>query len=655
MYERGGSMPAPLRVLILEDNSARLRRIQRQLQGMDLVLDIHVAGTKQEFVDNIQQKSPEVVISDYTFPGFNGQAVLRAVKKADPKTPLIFLSDNNPEKTVWDSKDETITIITNAKLSQLRKTVNKMLETRNVSRDRKTTEQALLISEIRYRRLFESAQEGIILIDAENKKIMDINPFMLNLINYKREEILDKELWEVGIFQDQNSFNQVFEKFNTEGHVYCEGMVLQTKGSEHINIEMNCNNYLVQNKWVIQCNIRDISERKKAEEEREKMRAQLFQAQKMEAIGTLAGGVAHDFNNLMTAIQVSTDVAMMKASDGELANHELQEIREAALRASSLIRQLLLFSRKHLMEFTAININISVENLLRMLHRLIGEDIVIQTALPKDIQNIRADVGNIEQVIMNLALNARDAMPQGGELKIVTENVAFGMNIRHQIPEARGGHFVCLTVTDTGIGMDPETLSRIFEPFFTTKESHKGTGLGLSVVYGIVKQHEGWITVESQVGHGSTFKIYFPVAEEEVEMMESDHESVQMLKGRGEKILIVEDEDKVREFTARAIKKCGYQVFSARSVKEAIEVYDKEGCFDLVFSDVVLADQTGIELADELIRRKPDIRVLLCSGYMDHKSQWPLIRQKGYAFIQKPYALSELLQAIKETAKRENS
>jgi two-component system cell cycle sensor histidine kinase/response regulator CckA len=649
-------MPAPLKVLILvKENSAHIKHIKRQLQGMNLVLDMHVTSTEQEFLDSIEQKSPDIVISDDTFPGFNGPAVLKVVKKVDPKMPIIFIRGTNLEKTVRNNRDETIATITKDKLSQLRKIMKNMLENRHVSPDRKTTEQALLVSEIRYRRLFESAQEGIILIDAENKKIMDINPFMLNLLQSERDEILDKELWEVGVFQDQNAFNQVFEKFSTENHVYCEGMVLQTRGSEHISIEMNCNNYLVQTKWVIQCNIRDISERKRAEEEREKMRAQLFQAQKMEAIGTLAGGVAHDFNNLMTAIQVSTDVAMMKANDGEVANHELQEIREAALRASSLIRQLLLFSRKHLMEFTAININVSVENLLRMLHRLIGEDIVINTSLTKDIQTIRADVGNIEQVIMNLALNARDAMPQGGELKIVTENVAFGMNIRHQIPEARGGHFVCLTVTDTGTGMDQETLSRIFEPFFTTKETHKGTGLGLSVVYGIVKQHEGWIIVESQIGHGSTFKIYFPVAEEEVEMMESDHVSMQMLKGGGEKILLVEDEDKVREFTARAIKKCGYQVFSARSVKEAIEVYNREGCFDLVFSDVVLADQTGIELADELIRRKPDIRILLCSGYMDHKSQWPLIRQKGYAFIQKPYALSELLQAIKETAKRENS
>lgn len=644
-------MKEQIKVLILEDNPSDALLVDHTLKDAKVSFTIKRVETKKDFLYELQNNIPDIILSDYRLPDFDGMAALRCAKKFTPQVPFIVLTGAiNEETAVTCMKAGASDYILKDRLIRLPQAISSALEKNKAMEENRRAEQAILTSEIRYRRLFESAQEGILLLDAETKKLMDVNPYMLSMISYERNEIVGKELWEAGIFQDQNAFNEAFEQFGEEGHVYCEGMVLRTKGSEHINIEMNCNSYLVKDQWVIQCNVRDITERKKAEEEREKMRAQLFQAQKMEAIGTLAGGVAHDFNNLMTAIQVSSDVAMMKASDGDTIVRELEEVRHAALRASGLIRQLLLFSRKHLMEFTAVNLNDNIENLLKMLHRLIGEDIKIKTLFDMDVKTIRADAGNIEQVIMNLALNARDAMPQGGELYLKTENQVFGTDIRQQMPEGRAGQFVCLTVSDTGIGMNKDTMTRIFEPFFTTKGSHKGTGLGLSVVYGIIKQHEGWITVESEPDKGSTFKLFFPTADQETDFNEVDHVPMDALRGSGERILLVEDEEKVREFTTRAIKKCGYQVFPTRSVKEALDVFETEkGRFDLVFSDVVLADHTGIELAEELLKKKPDVKVLLCSGYMDHKSQWPLIRQKGYAFLQKPYALTELLQLIRDT------
>ncbi|MBN1782398.1 response regulator [bacterium] len=643
-------MKTPLNILLLEDYPADARLIEHCLKDAGLNARITCVDKKKDFLRFLKDETPDLVLSDFRLPDFDGLYALQSVQKNAPDTPFIILTGAMNEETAVDCiKAGATDYILKDRLSRLPQAILSAMDKKETILKQREAENALLDSEVRYRRLFETAQEGIILIDAESKRIMDVNPFMTELLSRDKQEIIDKELWEAGIFQDQNAFREAFDKFEAEGKIYCEGMVIRTKGSEHVNIEMNCNSYQANDRWVIQCNIRDISERKRAEEEREKMRAQLFQAQKMEAIGTLAGGVAHDFNNLMTAIQVSSDVAMMKANDGDVITHELDEIRHAALRAAGLIRQLLLFSRKHLMEFTSVNLNLIVENLLKMLHRLIGEDIEIKTDLENEVQTIRADSGNIEQVIMNLALNARDAMPNGGELTIHTKNVAFGIDIRQTVPDARAGHFVNLSVTDTGTGMNTDTLRRIFEPFFTTKESHKGTGLGLSVVYGIVKQHEGWITVDSQVDQGSTFHIFLPVAEEETESVEMERIQADALYGAGERILLVEDDNKVREFTARAINKCGYQVFATRSVKEALEIFEREkGRFDLVFSDVVLSDQTGIELADELFKRKPDIKILLCSGYMDHKSQWPLIRQKGYAFLQKPFALPELLQTIRD-------
>jgi len=639
-----------MKVLILEDNPADAMLIEQCLRDSGLSFTAKRVETKKEFLQEIQHNNPDLVLSDYRLPDFNGMDALTCVKKFAPEIPFIILTGVINEETAVDCmKAGASDYIIKDRMVRLPEAVKSALEKASAVNERKSAVMALQASEIRYRRLFESAQEGIILIEAESQKITDINPFMSKLLSCERQDVLDKELWEVGIFQNQEAFNQAFDKFQTEGQVYCEGMVLRTKGSEHRNIEMNCNSYLANDHWVIQCNVRDVSEKKRAEEDREKMRAQLFQAQKMEAIGTLAGGVAHDFNNLMTAIQVSSDVAMMKSGDGDAIVRELEEIRQAALRASGLIRQLLLFSRKHLMEFTAVNLNEGIDNLLKMLHRLIGEDIEIKTMLSPETQTIRGDAGNIEQVIMNLSLNARDAMPQGGMLTIKTENVTFGADIRQTMPEARAGHFVCLSVSDTGIGMESETLTRIFEPFFTTKESQKGTGLGLSVVYGIVKQHEGWIVVNSIPDEGTMFQIYFPVSEEEFELEVGEHIQIDTLYGSGERILLVEDEDKVREFTSRAMEKCGYQVFPTRSVKEALDVFENEkGRFDLIFSDVVLADQTGIELADVLKKRKESLRILLCSGYMDHKSQWPLIRKKGYLFIQKPYDLPELLQVIRD-------
>ena len=390
---------------------------------------------------------------------------------------------------------------------------------------------------------------------------------------------------------------------------------------------------------------RDITERKRLEE-------QLRQSQKMEAVGRLAGGVAHDFNNWLTAIQGYAGLAMEQVDEATPLYRDLQQIQVASMRAADIIRQLLLFSRRQPMVSAPLNINGLVEGLLKMLRRLIGEDIAIETDLVSDLWTVQGDPSNIEQVIVNLAVNARDAMPEGGKLKIATKNVVVDDAYCRSIPDARPGRFVCLAIEDTGVGMSREIMERLFEPFFTTKEPGKGIGLGLATVYGIVKAHNGWINVYSEPGQGATFKVYLPAswAEEEAKVEEKD--LLEGWQGSGERILLVEDEEAVRNAARRMLGENGYTVFGASSVAEAMDIFEKEqGAFDLLFSDVVMPGESGLQLAETLVSRKPGLRVLLSSGHADEKSRQAVIKEKGFSFLSKPYGTAQLLQAVKKTIK----
>jgi signal transduction histidine kinase len=390
--------------------------------------------------------------------------------------------------------------------------------------------------------------------------------------------------------------------------------------------------------------------RRRAEEEKERVQARLLQAARTNAIGTLVSGVAHEFNNLLGAVQGYAELAMMQVDVADPLYADLHKIVRAAQRGAKLTRQLLLFGRKHPMEPTLLNLNRMVGHLLEMLNRLIGEDIAINIDLEPDLWTVPADEASIEQVIMNMAINAREAMPKGGELTINTENVTLDEKHCKRIPEARPGKFVCLSVADTGVGMDEETMQHIFEPFFTTKET--GAGLGLSVAYGIVKQHEGWISVYSEPGQGSMFQVYLPALPIEAERETAVTISLEELQGSGERILLVEDEEDVREFLTRALRENGYVAFAAANAKEALDIFEREKEYlHLVLTDVVLPDLSGLELVDQLLSRNPQLLVLMSSGYTDDKSQWPVIRERGFPFLQKPYALADLLRVIREVIK----
>jgi two-component system cell cycle sensor histidine kinase/response regulator CckA len=393
---------------------------------------------------------------------------------------------------------------------------------------------------------------------------------------------------------------------------------------------------------VVHCYGTDVTERINLEQ-------QLRHVQKLESVGQLAAGVAHDFNNILTIIQGHADRLVEQCKANEAIAEPLSQISAAANRASSLTRQLLMFSRKQVMQSKVIDLNAVLRNLAKMLHRLIGDNITLESSYESTIPAIEADSGMIEQVIVNLAVNSRDAMPKGGKLLISTAEVNIDHGYVRQHHESRTGRFVALKVTDTGCGMSRDTLDRIFEPFFTTKEVGKGTGLGLATVYGIVKQHQGWIEVSSELNAGTTFKIYFPATTKPIEASTEKVTADEKVRGKQETILLVEDEPVLRELARVILNDYDYRVLEAATGVEAIRVFEEnDGKIDLLLTDMVMPEGiSGRELAQELKRRKPDLKVVYTSGYSaEVMGEDPELRD--VRFLQKPYPPPQLARTVRE-------
>ena len=385
--------------------------------------------------------------------------------------------------------------------------------------------------------------------------------------------------------------------------------------------------------------IRDITERKRAQEEKAKLEAQFHQAQKMESVGRLAGGVAHDFNNLLTVINGYSEMVLEELKERDSLRLKVTQILKAGERATGLTRQLLAFSRKQVLERRKLDINRVMEDMRAMLGRVVGEDIQVHFALNAADAIIHADIHKLEQVVMNLVVNARDAMPGVGKLLIETSNVERDESFAHSHPGARVGRYAMLAVSDTGAGMDDETKSRIFEPFFTTKEAGQGTGLGLAMVHGVVAQSGGYIEVYSEKGRGTTFKVYLPALSEGG--VDAERPVAPPARGGKETLLVVEDQAEVREYTVSVLQRYGYRVISAENGDNALLFCGGER-IDLVLTDVVMPKMSGRELADRLKARQPGTKVLFMSGYTGNAIEHHGMLVEGTPFIQKPFNAEEL-------------
>ncbi len=528
-------------------------------------------------------------------------------------------------------------------------------ELRDELTERKRAEEAMHEAEEKYREIFENVSEGIYRTTPDGK-ILLANPALAKMLGYDSpDELKTINVQKEGYKHpaDRKKFVELMDK---NGQVRGFESKCKKKDGTILFLKENANAVRDENGKILYYDgtIEDITDHVRREEEHRRLEEQFHQSQKMESVGQLAGGIAHDFNNILTIISGYSQLLLDRLDKNTPLRKNVEKIAKAGKQAASLTRQLLAFSRKQVLETKVLDLNVILADVKKMLGRLLGENIELTTVLEPELKQVKADPGQIEQVVMNLVVNARDAMPEGGRITIKTENVTLDKDVCKTIPESSPGKFVCFSIEDNGMGMKKEIIDQIYEPFFTTKKTGEGTGLGLSVVYGIIKQHSGWINVYSEPGKGSVFKIYLPVISVESEEETEAVVSIENLQGNGERILLVEDEEDIRQFAAIALSGNGYKVLEAVNVEEALNLFDKEdGNFDLVFSDVVLPDRTGLRLVNDLLLRKPELRVLLSSGYSDHKSQWAEIKKKGFRFLQKPYAVTDLLETIREVLEQE--
>ena len=480
--------------------------------------------------------------------------------------------------------------------------------------------------------ILKSMGEGILEITPEGR-IVYVNPAVISLINLPENKLLGSNFTDLFQETDRQRIKSYLAAMDTQPQTVNEEVSLIMNSKQ---ISLRLLPILDKEDQPIIIILNDLSERKR-------MEAQFLQAQKMEAIGTLAGGIAHDFNNLLMVIQGNASLMLLNVDPSHPHHEMLTSIVKQVQSGSKLTNQLLGYARKGRYEVKPIQVNQLVEETSKAFGRT-RKEITIHRELANDLFPIEGDLGQIEQVLMNLFVNAADAMPQGGDIFLKTINIPYG-DIRGKLYNPKPGDYVLLTVTDTGMGMDPKTLDRIFEPFFTTKELGRGTGLGLASVYGIIKGHGGYVDVESEEGRGTTFKIYLPASNREIQktIEVPDH----IIKGTGT-ILLVDDEEMVLEVGERFLKVMGYQVLTAREGREAIEVYQKHGdTIDLVLLDIIMPNMKGGEVFDRLKEINPEVKVLLSSGYSIDGEASQILERGGSGFIQKPFDMNQLSQSIR--------
>jgi two-component system cell cycle sensor histidine kinase/response regulator CckA len=507
----------------------------------------------------------------------------------------------------------------------------------------KRNEEALRRSEARYRSLVQSAVYGIYRSSLEGR-FLDVNPALITMLGYdSAEEVLALDP-KSDVFLDPSEQERVMREFQRGTRLDNVEVRWKRKDGSAITVRLSGRavNSPEEAAEVLELIAEDITERRVLEN-------QFRQAQKMEAVGRLAGGVAHDFNNLLMVISGYAEVLLEQTRKGATLYPKIEAIHQAADRATTLTRQLLAFSRKQLLELKVVDLNIIIEDMERLLRPLVGENIELETQLAPDLGRTRADASQIEQVIMNLVVNSKDAMPKGGKINIQTANARLNNeDRRREYTYIQPGLYVVLSVTDTGEGMDKETQLRIFEPFFTTKEKGKGTGLGLSTVYGIIKQSGGYVLVESEPRLGTTFRIYLPRVEDALEPAGPMGASRSQAIG-SETVLLVEDEESVRQLVRETLESKGYKVLEADNGEAALQIVsDYSGKIDMLITDVVMPGMSGRELSARLCASYPQTKVLYLSGYTEDAIVHEGVVDPDTAFLQKPFTLQTLSRKVRE-------
>ena len=503
------------------------------------------------------------------------------------------------------------------------------------------TEQSRIEDELkdyeeRFRRLFETSKDGLLLIDKQTGNIVNVNPALVAMSGHRSEECIGKKLQDIGLLKEIGDFKETIQELIQTGFINYENVIAETKQGQLTDVDI----HLVDRASFIQCNVRDITERKK-------LSAQLLQSQKMEAIGHLVGGIAHDFNNILSGIIGYQSLIDVKMKDDDPLRPYLFEINKLTEKAANLTRSLLAYSRKQVMEMKPTDVNKIVFGIQKILDRLIGEDIEFKVHRAAEELIANVDAGQIEQVLMNLATNARDAMPDGGVLTISTEHVRIDSSFIQTNHYGEVGNYAVFSVVDTGVGIDEKISEHIFEPFFTTKEVGRGTGLGLAMVYGIVKQHKGFIYVYSKPGEGATFKIYMPLMLLKKGIIETAEFTP--ISFGNETILLAEDDQALRQVSKVFFETYGYKVLEAINGEEALSIFSKNSAdIKLIVTDMIMPKMQGNEVYEKARMIRPDIKCLFMSGYNNDIIQKIGSLKEGVNFISKPFSPFDLLRKVRE-------
>jgi two-component system cell cycle sensor histidine kinase/response regulator CckA len=616
-------------ILVVDDEQVVRTVLARLLEEEGrLVL---TAGSGEQALKLARQHTLDVALVDKNLPGESGLDVARSLKEVQTDLEFILLTGYaSIESAIEAVQIGAYDYLTKPvdDFAELRRKVRHAQERCSLRRGQKELLARLSESELRFRRLVESSPDALLLLDTSTGKLLDGNPASAALYGMEASKLPGLSLATLGIGPTE-------EATHVEMHLRADGTQFwaETRGIELV----------IDNIPVRAISVRDVSVRERAERERNELQERLRLSQKMDAIGRLAGGVAHDFNNLLTVILSHIDFLAPQFAPSTPVGQELSGIEAAAQRAAALTSQLLLFSRRKRGEAGIVDLNAVVHDVRKLLDRIIGENVKVKVSAQQSLWKVRADADQLAQVLLNLMVNARDAMPKGGEVSIETSNCEIAEQRVVHAGVLLPGQHVRLSVADQGTGMTPEVMARLFEPFFTTKEQGRGTGLGLATVYGIVQAAGGAMEVRSTLGLGSSFVLYLPATTATADEVAGIVHEVK--PARGETVLLVEDEAPIRMLLARTLENSGYTVLQANDGREALEVArQKMGPIELLVADIVMPKLGGIELAKELLSARPAVRVLFLTGYTD--SPTPHLDDRT-GFLQKPFTSRALLHEVR--------
>jgi hypothetical protein len=632
-----------LNVLLLEDNPADARLTIHKLRETGFDIRAEVSRSSEEFKRLLQSRPCDLILGDYRLPNWTGLDAIRWVRESGFSLPFVLVTGTlGDELAIECIKAGADDYVLKDNLDRLPIVVKRVLAEHEMRLERDRAESELREAEEQYRLLFQASPHPMWVFDNNTLRFLAVNNAAIRHYGYAAKEFFSMSVADIRPSQDVERFLQSVERQRDEHSVesYAELWKHKKRDGTVIDVEVSSQPIRFRGIDAQLALAHDVTDRLTLERE-------FRQAQKMEAIGRLAGGVAHDFNNLLMVISGFTQMIAEQADTNEKVGKYVPQVLTAVQRATALTRQLLAFSRKQIQDLRVLDLNNVLTDFCKMLPSLIGEDVEMRFRPSSQECAVKSDKGQIEQVVMNLVVNARDAMPEGGVLTIETERINLDATYfqKHKA-EVKPGEYIMLAITDTGMGMTASVQSHLFEPFFTTKEVGKGTGLGLSTIYGIVKQCNGYVWVYSEVGKGTTFKVFFPGVSAEVEAAADS--SIQEIETRGvETILLVEDEAALRTVTSEFLESKGYHVLQAGDGLEALRISaEHEDGIDLLLTDVIIPGLRGIEVAERVRAERPGIAIMYMSGYTELGAKQQGI-QKSHGFLQKPFSLLTLSTTIR--------